>query len=71
MPPIVSVNPCTFNSARFVRETLQSVLAQTFQDFEIVIVDDGSTDGTPELIEREFPDPRINLDRQQTQPELR
>jgi glycosyltransferase involved in cell wall biosynthesis len=65
MPPTVSVNTCTYNSARFVGETLRSVFAQTLQDFEIVIVDDGSTDGTPELIEREFPDPRIKVVRQQ------
>jgi glycosyltransferase involved in cell wall biosynthesis/GT2 family glycosyltransferase len=65
VPPIVSVNTCTFNSARFVSETLRSVFAQTLQDFEVVIVDDGSTDGTPELIERDFPDARIKIVRQQ------
>lgn len=63
--PLVSVNTCTYNSARFVGEMLRSVFAQTLQDFEIVIVDDGSTDGTPELIEREFADARITIVRQQ------
>lgn len=62
--PLVSVNTCTYNSARYVGETLRSVFAQTMQDFEIVIVDDGSTDGTPELIEQ-LADPRIKLVRQQ------
>jgi glycosyltransferase involved in cell wall biosynthesis len=63
--PAVSINTCTYNSSRYVCETLRSVFAQTLQDFEIVILDDGSTDGTPELIEREFRDPRIRIVRQQ------
>lgn len=62
--PIVSVNICAYNASRYVVETLHSVFDQTFQDFEIVIVDDGSTDGTAELIEREFPDRRVNMVRQ-------
>jgi glycosyltransferase involved in cell wall biosynthesis/GT2 family glycosyltransferase len=64
-PPLVSINMCTYNSSKYVRQTLQSVFAQTLQNFEIVIVDDGSTDGTPELIAREFPDARIKIVRQQ------
>src|SRR5262245_49105961 len=64
MTPLVSVNMCMYNSSRFVVETLRSVFAQTLQDFEIVIVDDGSTDGSPELVEREFPDGRVTIVRQ-------
>ena len=56
-----------YNAARYVEETLRSVFAQTFQDFEIIIVDDGSTDGSPELIEKLFPDPRITIVRQRHQ----
>jgi glycosyltransferase involved in cell wall biosynthesis/GT2 family glycosyltransferase len=59
--PIVSVNMCMYNASRYVEATLQSVFAQTFQDFEIIIVDDGSTDGSRELIERAFPDPRLTI----------
>jgi len=62
--PIVSVNICMYNGAQYIEETLRSVFAQTFQDFEIIIVDDGSTDGSPELIERAFPDPRVTIVRQ-------
>src|SRR5919106_1338198 len=61
--PPVSINTCAFNSARFIEETIDSVLAQTLADFEWVIVDDGSTDGTAELVERRR-DPRIKLIRQ-------
>jgi glycosyltransferase involved in cell wall biosynthesis len=61
--PLVSVNTCAFNAARFIDATLDSVFAQTMTDFEIVIVDDGSTDGTAELIERRR-DRRIKLIRQ-------
>ena len=62
--PTVSVNICTYNSSRYIAATLRSVFAQTLQDFEIVVVDDGSDDGTPELIAREFPDPRITVVRE-------
>jgi glycosyltransferase involved in cell wall biosynthesis len=65
--PIVSVNICMFNSALFIGETLRTVFAQTLQDFEIVIVDDGSTDGSTELVGERFPDDRITIVRQHHQ----
>lgn len=45
--------PC-FNAAAWIRDTLASVLAQSITDLEIIAVDDGSTDGTGEIIQREF-----------------
>ena len=60
MHPQVSVVINSYNHAAFVGETIQSVLDQSFQDFEIVITDDGSTDSTPDVI-RGFTDPRIHL----------
>lgn len=51
--PLVSVICLCYNHARFVREALESVLAQTYRALEIIVVDDGSTDASVEVI-REF-----------------
>lgn len=64
MAPPVSVVICLFNSMRYIDETLQSLLAQTWSDFEAVLVDDGSNDGTADYIEKHYPDPRLKLIRQ-------
>jgi glycosyltransferase involved in cell wall biosynthesis len=50
--PNVSVCIPTYNREKLLKETLDSVFAQTYKDFEVVIVDDGSTDGTQQMIER-------------------
>ncbi len=50
-PPKVSVLTCVYNGERFLREAVQSILDQTFRDFEYIIVDDGSTDGTAKILE--------------------
>ena len=51
MAPNVSVCIPTYNRKDYLKETLESVFAQTYEDYEIVIVDDGSTDGTEEMIQ--------------------
>jgi len=48
--PVVSVVVPTYNRSMYIRETLDSVLHQTFSDFEVIVVDDGSTDGTEEVL---------------------
>ena len=50
MPPLISVIVPTYNRAVLFREALDSVFAQDFTDYEVLVVDDGSTDGTAEMI---------------------
>ena len=50
MAPRVSIAMAVYNGGRFLREAVGSVLAQTYRDFEFIIVDDGSTDSTPEIL---------------------
>ncbi|MCZ6541357.1 MAG: glycosyltransferase family A protein, partial [Nitrospinae bacterium] len=57
--PAVSVVIPTFNRAWCLAETLRSVARQTFRDFETIVVDDGSTDDTPDLLCR-FPEVRVH-----------
>lgn len=51
MQPLVSIVIPTYNRAHLIGETLESVLAQTFQNWECIVVDDDSTDHTDELLE--------------------
>ena len=60
--PLVSVVMPVYNAERFVAESIESILRQTFTDFEFIIVDDGSTDRTPEIV-RSFTDERIRYER--------
>ena len=60
--PTVSVAMPSYNHEHVVHEAVSSVLAQTFQDFEFVITDDGSTDATADIV-ASFDDPRIRFTR--------
>jgi len=56
--PLISLLMCAWNEEKFIEDAILSVLNQTYDNFELVIVDDGSTDRTKEVIS-EFNDPRI------------
>jgi glycosyltransferase involved in cell wall biosynthesis len=62
----ISVILPVFNSESYVAKSIESVLAQTFADFELIIVDDGSTDGTSNII-NSFRDERIRIISQSNQ----
>lgn len=52
MPPVVSVVLPVYQGAQFLEASLRSVFAQSFRDFDVTVVDDGSMDGSGELAER-------------------
>ena len=66
--PRITVALSVYNNAEYLAEALDSILAQTFADFELVIVDDGSTDRSPAIIDRyATTDLRIRVIRQANQ----
>ena len=60
--PFVSVVMPVYNNAKYLREAIESILKQTFQNFEFIIINDGSTDMSPEILkEYENKDSRIKI----------
>ena len=60
MNPVISVIISAYNSENFIKEAIDSVLSQTFTDFEFIIINDASTDSTESII-KSYDDPRIKL----------
>src|SRR3989338_1099457 len=69
--PKVSIILPTYNGAKYLRKSIESCLAQTFKDFELIIVDDCSKDETPQIIQEYVQkDPRVRYIRNQTNQRL-
>jgi len=58
MSSTVAVLMCAYNSESFIREAIESILGQTYRDFEFIIIENGSTDSTWDIIQS-YADPRI------------
>ena len=61
MKPIVSVVIPCYNHGQYVEEAVSSILAQTFREYEILIVDDGSTDGGTQAKLQSFSLPNLRV----------
>lgn len=65
-PPSVSVCVPVYNGETFLAETLRSVLDQTYRDFELIVLDNASTDATNAIVRSFTADPRVRLERNPT-----
>jgi len=60
--PAITILMPVYNGSKYLKESVESILTQTFTDFEFLIIDDGSTDSTPELLEElRLRDKRIRI----------
>ena len=58
--PVLSIIMPLYNSERFIGQAIQSILTQSFKDFELIIIDDASSDGSLDIV-KEFKDSRIRI----------
>jgi len=58
--PKVTVLMSVYNGEKYLQEAIDSILGQTFKDFEFLIINDGSTDKTGEIL-KSYDDPRIRI----------
>lgn len=64
--PRLSVGLAVFNGENYLEESIESILAQTYTDFELIISDNASTDRTPDICKRYLDDPRVRYHRNAT-----
>lgn len=60
MPPKISIITAAYNGEKYLEEFINSILSQTYKDFEFIIVDDGSTDNTLSHLQK-ITDPRVRI----------
>ncbi len=63
--PLVSVVVTAFNLKRYVSQSIESILVQPYSTIEVIVVDDGSTDGTAEVLDQFQSEPRVRVIRQE------
>jgi glycosyltransferase involved in cell wall biosynthesis len=61
MSPRVTVVLCSYNQGQYVADAVNSVLSQTYPDWELVVIDNGSTDGSREILRAYEGEPRVRL----------
>jgi len=66
LKPKFSIVMANYNNGRYIRQAIESVLSQTFRDWELIIVDDCSTDDSIDIIKRYLTDDRVRLIRHDT-----
>ena len=49
---LITINICCYNSSKYIEETIESVINQTYTNWELIIIDDGSTDNTKNLVQK-------------------
>src|SRR5436305_6668550 len=59
--PVVSVIGLSYNQKEYVSDAIESVLGQTYKDFELLAVDNGSTDGSADLLREYAGHPKVRL----------
>ena len=64
--PLISVVIPAYNHEKFIGAAIDSVLGQTVADFELIVIDDGSTDGTAAVVQK-YDDPRLSFYHQENQ----
>src|SRR5688500_2839903 len=59
--PLVTIYITNYNYGKFIRKSIESALEQTLHDFELIIIDDGSTDNSKEIIEEYRSNPKVTI----------
>jgi alpha-1,3-rhamnosyltransferase len=59
--PLISVIMCTYNHSEYVQDAIESVVKQTYKDWELIIIDNGSTDDTQKILQKYNDNPKVRI----------